>query len=272
MSEKVAAHTFDDETQLPQIPSLKGQVPSDEWAMRVNLAAAFRLVDLFGWSDLLATHLSARVPGSDDHFLINPFGLTFDEVTASSLVKVDPDGKVLSPTPFAINPAGFVIHSAVHMARPEAAAVMHTHTQAGVSIATQKAGLLPLTQHALAVIAHTGDHDFAGIATDLSERERLAADLADHNVLILRNHGLLTVGRTVGETFMWLYRAERACRMQLAFQQSGAEPMEIPRTVQETNIARNKHNNSAQGYRPIGKVEWPALRRKLDRASPGYRD
>jgi len=257
---------------MPQIPSLKGKVPPEEWAMRVDLAAAFRLVDVYGWSDLLATHLSARVPGGEDHFLINPFGLMFDEVTASSLVKVDPDGKILSETPFTINPAGFVIHSAVHMARPDAASVMHTHTQAGVGVATQKNGLLPLTQHSLAVIAHTGYHGFEGIATDLSERESLARDLADHNVLILRNHGLLTVGRTVGEAFMWLYRAERACRMQLAFQQAGAEAVEIPEEIQRTNIARNKHNNSPQGYRPIGKVEWPALRRRLDRIDPSYAD
>jgi len=238
--------------------------------MRVDLAAAFRLVDVFGWSDLLATHLSARVPGPGDRFLINPFGLLFAEITASNLVKVDVDGNILSDTDYDINPAGFTIHSAVHMARPEAACVIHTHTPAGTGVATQKHGLLPLTQHALAVIAHTGYHDYEGIATDLSERERVARDLADNTVLILRNHGLLTVSRTVGEAFMWMYRAERACRMQLAFQQSGAELMAIPEEVQRVTIERNRFNNSERGYRPIGKREWPALLRKLDRIDQTY--
>lgn len=253
-------------------PQTRPPMSDAERAMRIDLAAAFRLVDLHGWSDLLATHLSARVPGPDDHFLINPFGLLFEEVTASSLIKVDVEGNVLSDSDYGINPAGFVVHSAVHMARPDAACVIHTHTTAGTGVATQKDGLLPLTQHALAVLAHTGYHDFEGIATDLDERARLARDLGDNNVLVLRNHGLLTVGRTVGEAFMWMYRAERACRMQLAFQQSGAAAMEIPEDVQRVNIARNRFNNSDQGYRPIGKVEWPALRRKLDRIDPSYRD
>ena len=243
----------------------------EEWEMRVDLAAAFRLVDLYGWSDLLATHLSARVPGPEDHFLINPFGLMFDEITASSLVKVDQEGSILSPTDYSINPAGFVIHGAIHMARPDVACVIHTHTRAGVGVATQKHGLLPITQHAMAVIAQTSYHDYQGIATDLAERESLVADLGDNNVLILRNHGLLTVGRTAGEAFMWMYRAERACYMQLSFQQSGAELNPISEEIQRTTIERNRFNNSERGYRPIGKVEWPALRRKLDRLDPSYK-
>lgn len=243
-----------------------------EWEMRVDLAAAFRLADLYGWSDLLATHLSARVPGPDDHFLINPFGLMFDEITASSLVKVDQGGNILSETEYGINPAGFVIHGAIHMARPEIACVIHTHTKAGVGVASQKGGLLPITQHALAVIAHTGYHDYQGIATDFAERESLVRDLGDNNVLMMRNHGLLSVGRTAGEAFMWMYRAERACYMQLAFQQAGAELNPIPEEVQRTTIERNRFNNSEKGYRPIGRVEWPALRRKLERIDPSYRD
>jgi len=243
-----------------------------EREMRVDLAAAFRLVDLYGWSDLLATHLSARVPGPEDHFLINPFGLMFDEITASSLVKVDREGNILSPSDYGINPAGFVIHGAVHMGRPDVACVIHTHTRAGVGVACQKDGLLPVSQHALAVIAQTGYHDYQGIATDPAERDSLVSDLADNNVLILRNHGLLTVGRTVGEAFMWMYRAERACYMQLAFQQSGAALNPIPEDVQHTTIERNRFNNSEKGYRPIGRVEWPALRRKLDRIDPSYRE
>ncbi len=238
--------------------------------MRVDLAAAFRLVDLFQWSDLLATHLSARVPGADDHFLINPFGLFFEEITASKLVKVDMAGSVLDDTPYRVNPAGLTIHSAVHMARTDVNCVMHTHTTAGVSIATQRDGLLPITQHGMAIIAHTGYHDYEGIATDLDGRSSLAHDLADNNVLVLRNHGLLAVGKTVGEAFMWLYRAERACRMQLAVQQSGAEITPIPDRIQTATIERNQFNNSDHGYRPIGEHEWPALRRKLDRIDGSY--
>ncbi len=253
-------------------PSLKEQVSAEEWAMRVDLAACYRLVDLFGWSDLLGTHVSARVPGEEGAFLINPYGLLFEEITASSLVKVDEEGNILSTTDRHINPAGFVIHSAIHVARPEVACALHTHTPAGVGVATQKDGLLPLTQHALAVIAHIAYHDYEGIATDPSERERLVRDLGDANVLVLRNHGLLTVGRTVAEAFVWMYRAERACRMQLAFQQAGAEPVAIPAEVQEVTIARNRKANSPEGHRPIGVHEWPALLRKLDHVDPSYRE
>ena len=242
-----------------------------EWCARIDLAAAFRLVELHGWSDLLATHLSARVPNTDDQFLINPFGMLFEEITASSLIKVDADGNVLSESDYSFNPAGFVIHSAVHMARHNVMCVFHTHTQAGVSVATQKHGLLPLTQHALSVLAHTGYHDYEGIAMDLDERARIANDLSENNILILRNHGLLTVGQTVGETFMWLYRAERACRMQIAFQQTGAQAMEISEELQNATYERNRFNNSEQGYRTIGKLEWPALLRKLDRIDCSYK-
>ena len=242
-----------------------------EWEARIDLAAAFRLVELHGWSDLLATHLSARVPDTDDQFLINPFGLLFEEITASSLIKVDADGNILSNSAYSFNPAGFVIHSAVHMARHDVMCVFHTHTPAGVGVATQKEGLLPLTQHALAVLAHTGYHDYEGIAVDLGERARIANDLAENNILILRNHGLLTVGQTVGEAFMWLYRAERACRMQIAFQQTGAPPMEISEELQEATYERNRFNNSEEGYRTIGKLEWPALLRKLDRVDLSYK-
>jgi ribulose-5-phosphate 4-epimerase/fuculose-1-phosphate aldolase len=251
---------------------LQDQVSPAEWAMRVDLAACYRLVDMFGWSDLLGTHVSARIPGEEDAFLINPYGLLFEEINASSLVKVDEAGNILSPTEYQVNPAGFVIHGAIHMARPEVACAIHTHTQAGTSIATQKDGLLPLTQHALAVIAHTGYHGYEGIATDMSERERLVRDLGDNAVLVLRNHGLLTVGRSVAEAFVWMYRAERACRMQLAFQSSGAEATGIPEEVQAVTIARNRLANSPDGHRPIGKLEWPALLRKLDRVDGSYRE
>lgn len=249
----------------------RDQMSEAEWQTRVDLAAAYRLVDMFGWSDLLGTHISARVPGAEDQFLINPYGLLFEEITASSLIKVDEEGNVLSETEYDVNPAGFVIHSAVHMALPEISCVLHTHTTCGLGVATQKNGLLPLTQSALTVISATAYHDYEGIATDLDERERLVRDLGDNRVLILRNHGLLTVGRTIAEAFVWMYRAERACRHQLAFQQSGAELMPIPEHVQETTIARNRMANSPEGHRPIGVKEWPALIRKLDRADQSYK-
>ena len=255
---------------MSKVAPLKQKMSEAEWQMRVDLAACYRLVDLYGWSDLLATHLSARVPDADDQFLINPFGLMFDEMTASDLIKVEEDGTELSDSEYSINPAGFVIHSAVHMARPKVACVMHTHTAAGVSVATQEDGLLPLTQQALAVIAQSSYHDYEGIAFDLAERERLARDLGDNKVLFLRNHGVLTVGNTVAEAFMWMYRTERACRFQLAFQQAGAKAKEIPAETIDLTIERNRQANSAGGYRPIGVLEWPALLRKLDRENPGY--
>ena len=241
-----------------------------EWKARVDLAAAFRLVDLYGWSDMLATHLSARIPGTNEHFLINPVGIMFDEMTASCLVKVDIEGNILSDSEFGINPAGYTIHSAVHMGRIDAGCVMHTHTAAGLGVATQKTGLLPLTQMALAVIAQTAYHNYEGPAFDLEERDRLIEDLEDKNVLILRNHGLLTVGKTVAEAFVWLFRAERACRFQLSFQQAGAEATEIPKEIQDVSIERTRKAISASGHRPIGQFEWPALLRKLNRENPGY--
>ena len=249
---------------------VKNNMTEAEHTTRVDLAAAFRLVDLYGWSDMLATHLSARIPGPDEHFLINPVGMMFEEMTASCLVKVDIDGNILSESEFGINPAGYTIHSAVHMGRKDAGCVMHTHTAAGLGVATQKSGLLPLTQMALAVIAQTGYHDYEGPAFDLRERDRLINDLASNNVLILRNHGLLTVGKTVAEAFVWLFRAERACRFQLSFQQAGAPAQEIPKEVQDISIERSKKAISASGHRPIGQFEWPALLRKLNRENPGY--
>lgn len=241
-----------------------------EWKTRVDLAAAFRLVDLYGWSDMLATHLSARIPGPSDHFLINPMGVLFEEMTASDLIKLDIDGNILSDTSRSVNPAGYTIHSAIHIGRKDAGCVMHTHTSAGLGVATQKDGLLPLTQMALAVIANTGYHDYEGPAFDLEERERLISDLQNLNILILRNHGLLTVGKTVAEAFMWMYRAERACRFQLSFQKAGAEAQQISKSVQEVSIERARKAISSTGHRPIGDFEWPALIRKLHRQNPGF--
>ncbi|MGK0171283.1 MAG: ribulose-5-phosphate 4-epimerase/fuculose-1-phosphate aldolase [Gammaproteobacteria bacterium] len=242
-----------------------------EWAVRVDLAAAYRLVDMLGWSDGIGTHISARIPGPEDHFLLNPYGLLFDEITASSLIKVDLNGNALSESEYAVNPAGFVIHSAVHMSNPELACVLHTHTTAGTSIATQRDGLLPLNQHALQVLYTIAYHDYEGPATDYDERERIVSDLADNKVLVLRNHGLLTVGATVAEAFVWMYRAERACRMQLAFQQSGAELNPISNAVQQISMDRSRQFTSANGHRPTGKLEWPAWLRRVERLDPSYK-
>ena len=255
---------------MPDTISTAIEVTESERKTRIDLAAAFRLVDLYGWSDMLATHLSARIPGPNEHFLINPVGTLFEEMTASCLVKVDIDGNILSESEFGINPAGYTIHSAVHMGRKDAGCVMHTHTAAGLGVATQKSGLLPLTQMALAVIAQTRYHSYEGPAFDLGERDRLIEDLSSNNVLILRNHGLLTVGKTVAEAFVWMFRAERACRFQLSFQQAGAPAQEISKAVQDISIERSKKAISASGHRPIGQFEWPALLRKLNRENPGY--
>lgn len=241
-----------------------------EWRTRVDLAALYRLVNHYGWSDLFGTHISARIPDQPDTFLLNPYGYLFEEITASNLVKVDEDGNELDQSENGINPAGFTIHSAVHSAKSDINFVIHTHTAAGTGVSVQRDGILPLTQHSLVVIAQTGYHDYEGIATDLDERERLARDLGDNRVLVLRNHGLLTVGATAGEAFMWMYRAERACRMQLAHQQAGVPVTEVPLDVQQITIERNRFNNSDKGFRTIGKVEWPGLLRQMDRIDPSY--
>jgi len=241
-----------------------------EWRTRVDLAALYRLVNHYGWSDLFGTHISARIPDQPDTFLLNPYGYLFEEITASNLVKVDEDGNELEDSENGINPAGFTIHSAVHSAKSDINFVIHTHTAAGTGVSVQRDGILPLTQHSLVVIAQTGYHDYEGIATDLDERERLARDLGNNRVLVLRNHGLLTVGATAGEAFMWMYRAERACRMQLAHQQAGVPVTEVPLDVQQITIERNRFNNSDKGFRTIGKVEWPGLLRQMDRIDPSY--
>ncbi|MEO7240614.1 MAG: class II aldolase/adducin family protein, partial [Sphingomicrobium sp.] len=197
------------------IPSLEGQVSAEEWAIRVDLAAAYRLIAHHGWDDLIFTHLSARIPGPEHHFLLNPYNLMFEEVTASSLVKVDTAGNPVGPTPFITNPAGFTIHSAIHMERDDAQAVMHLHTPHGQAVSAHADGLLPLTQTAMLVRGDLAFHDYEGVAVDLGERERIVADLGDKNAMLLRNHGTLAVGKTVGECFVRLYFIERACQAQI---------------------------------------------------------
>src|SRR5881275_1023428 len=198
-----------------EIPPMQDRVSPEEWKIRVDLAAAYRLVAYYGWDDLIFTHLSARVPGPEHHFLLNPYNLMFEEVTASSLVKVDMNGLPVEPTPFITNPAGFTIHSAIHMAREDAHAVMHLHTPAGQAVSAHNEGLLPLTQTAMLIRGELAFHDYEGVAVDLDERERLVADLGEKNAMILRNHGTLAVGKNVGECFIRLYYLERACQAQI---------------------------------------------------------
>jgi ribulose-5-phosphate 4-epimerase/fuculose-1-phosphate aldolase len=246
-------------------------MPPEEWAIRVDLAACYRLVHLEGWSDMVSTHISARLPGADHRFLINPHGMLFDEITASSLLTVDSDGKQIEASAYKVNRAGFVIHSAIHMSRPDGLFVLHTHTVATVAVGSQKNGLLPWTQHSLAILGDVAYHDFEGQASRLDERERLAADIGTKRILFLRNHGLLTLGRTAAEAFMNAYRAERACRMQLAMQQARAEIVEVSAEVQSQSIARAGKTYFPGGALDPNVLEWPALIRRLDRLDPSYK-
>ncbi len=242
-----------------------------EWEVRCELAACYHLAAKFGWTDLLSTHISARIPGPAEEFLINPYALMFDEITATSLVKVNQQGDVLSETPHAINRAGFVIHSCIHAARHDVGCVMHTHTRAGAGVATQAGGLLPATQHALVIWEHIAYHDFEGPALDLDEQRRLVADIADKRILILRNHGLLTAGRSIAEAFVLMYRIERACRVQLAAQSGGQALYPVSREVIEKSIQAGREIFGASGFAPEGRKEWEALIRRLDRDGVDFR-
>lgn len=243
---------------------------AEEWEARCELAAAFRLAAMLGWSDFLGTHFSLRVPGAGDQFLINPYGMLFDEITASSLIKVNTAGEKLSESPYEVNRAGFVIHSAVHMGAPQAHCVMHTHTLAGVGVASQKQGLLPITQMALTVWGELRYHDYEGVADNEDERGRIVRDLGDGTMMILRNHGTLTVGRDVAEAFARMNRLERACRFQLAALTGGAEPNRIPQEVVDYTAQQGREINNA-GRAAGGRLLWAALKRRLDREDPGYR-
>ena len=249
-----------------EIPSLKGQVSDEEWAIRVDLAAAYRMVAYYGWDDLIFTHLSARVPGPEHHFLLNPYQLMFEEVTASSLVKVDATGNPVVPTPFITNPAGFTIHSAIHMARGDAQAVMHLHTPAGQAVAAHAEGLLPLTQTAMLVRGDLAFHDYEGVAVDLSERTRIVADLGGKNAMIFRNHGTLALGPSVGECFVRLYFLERACQAQIMALSAGDNINNPPQGSPE--VAAQQGN---VGIALAAKLlAWPALKRKAFRLDPSF--
>ena len=248
--------------------TVRSQVTGEEWALRVDLAACYRLIAMYGWDDLVFTHISARVPGSDEHFLINAYGLLFEEITASSLVKVDLSGDKVLESPHPVNPAGFVIHSAVHEARPDVGCVLHTHTKAGVAVSAQADGLLPISQISLFPYASLGYHDYEGVALNDDEKPRLVADLGDNNALILRNHGLLTTGATVADAFLNMYALETACQTQIMAQSSGAELVMVPQPIVDGILAQAELVTKGL----MGQLAWPGLLRKLDRHDPSFRD
>ncbi len=256
--------------------SLKGKVSEDEWRVRVDLAALYRLVAREGWDDLIYTHISARVPGPEHHFLLNPYGYFFEEITASSLVKVDLDGNVLQDTPYFVNAAGFTIHSAIHAAREDAQFVMHLHTDDGCAVSAQQEGLLPLTQHALITLPRLAYHDYEGIALNLDERERLVADLGDQSVMLLRNHGTLALGPTAAACWNAMYYLEKSCHQQVKALAAGRDKILIaPQAAQDevlrqTGAARANRAQSQAMNSGMGSLLWPACLRRLDRELPGY--
>ena len=239
----------------------------EEWEQRVNLAACYRLMALYGWSDLIFTHISARVPGPEHHFLINPYGMLFEEVTASSLVKVDLNGHKISDSPYDINPAGFVIHSAIHAARPDAKCILHAHSFGGVAVSAQKDGVLPISQQSIFVLSSLAYHGYEGVALNDEEKPRLVSDLGDKNFLMLRNHGLLTIGETIPDAFIGMYNFENACRIQIGAQSGGASLLPIDPRI----IAGAKAQAQAVTKNIGGGLAWPGLLRKLDRLDTSYR-
>ena len=249
------------------IPSLKEVVSAQEWQLRVDLAAAYRLVAAFGMSDLIYTHISARIPGPEHHFLINPYGMLFDEVTASSLIKIDLSCNKLSESPYPVNQAGFTIHSAVHEVREDAGCVLHTHTRAGVAVSAQRCGVLPISQQSTFVLASLAYHDYEGVALNADEKPRLQADLGRCKHLMLRNHGLLTVGSNVPEAFLAMYNFENTCRIQIDAQ-AGGELIEVNPLIVKGVAQAMKVQTGGLG----GAFVWPSLLRRLDRLDASYKD
>jgi ribulose-5-phosphate 4-epimerase/fuculose-1-phosphate aldolase len=251
------------------IRSLEGKVSEEEWQLRVDLAATYRLVALYGWDDMVFTHISARVPGPEHHFLINPYGLMFEEITASSLLKIDTEGNKVEESPYPVNPAGFTIHSALHMNRDDAHCIIHLHSTDGVAVSAQADGLLPLDQHAMSILGDLAYHDYEGVALDLDERERLVNDLGgDKHIMILRNHGTLSVGKTCADAFLRMFFLERACSMQVRALAGGVKlnwPNQgVPEKTQRQGVS------AFDGM--LGALAWPALLRKLDRTDESYRN
>ena len=247
------------------IASLKELVSAEEWALRCDLAACYRLVALYGWTDLVFTHISARLPGPGHHFLINPYGLLFEEVTASSLIRVDQSGNKLSDSPFIVNRAGFVIHSTIHAAREDIQCVLHTHTRAGVAVSAQRCGMLPISQQSTFVLGSLAYHAYEGVALRDEERPRLRADLGDATFLMLRNHGLLTVGRTIADAFLSMYMFETTCQIQIAAL-TGGELTHVQQEILNGVAEAARIQTDGLG----GRFVWPALLRKLDRIDSSY--
>jgi len=248
--------------------TIRDQVSEAEWQARVDLAAAYRLVAFYGWDDLIFTHISARIPGPEHHFLLNPYGMMFEEVTASSLVKIDLDGRKVSDSPYFINPAGFTIHSAVHAAREDALCVMHLHTDYGIAVSAQESGLLPISQQAMFPLASLAYHNYEGLALNEEEKPRLVADLGDKNYMILRNHGLLTVGKSAAEAFLSMYILERACRIQILAQSGDGDLHCVPNDTIDLTAKQMSAVTVGQG----ADLTWPGLLRKLDRIDSSFRD
>ena len=247
---------------------VRKQVSDEEWDLRVDLAACYRLIAMHGWDDLVFTHISARVPGDDEHFLINAYGLLFEEMTASSLIKIDLNGNKVLDSPYPVNEAGFVIHSAVHAARHDAGCVLHTHTRAGVAVSAQADGLLPLSQISLFPLTTLSYHDYEGVALNEAEKPRLVADLGSNNAMILRNHGLLTTGPTIADAFLMMYALETACQIQLLAQSSASELINVPQPIVDGMQAQAEQVLQGLG----GALVWPGLLRKLDRKDGSFRD
>ena len=252
-----------------KIPSREREVSPEEWALRVDLAAAYRLVAAFKWDDLVFTHISARLPGSHDSFLINPYGLMFDEITASSLIKIDAQGNKLDESEFAVNPAGFTIHSAIHAARHDAQCVMHTHALNGIAVSAQKGGVLPISQQSIFVLSNLSYHGYEGVALRDDEKPRLVADLGpSNNFLMLRNHGLLTLGPSVADAFLAMYLFETTCTIQIRAMAGGTELIPVDPRIINTATAQAREATRGVGG---GALAWPGLLRRLDRIDPGFR-
>lgn len=244
---------------------VKSQVSAEEWQTRVDLAACYRLIAMYGWDDVVFTHVSAKIPGTE-HFLINPYGLMFEEMTASNLVKIDLHGNKLMDSPYEINPAGFTIHSAVHEVRHDAGCVLHTHTAAGVGVSAQKEGILPISQQSIFVLSSLAYHDYEGVALNDEEKARLQADLGRANNMVLRNHGLMVCGKSVSDAFLTMYTLQRCCEIQVAAQAGGGELITIPQAILDgaKEAMRKVTRGAGSG------VAWPALMRKLQRVNPGF--
>ena len=257
------------ETSALRIPSRKNQVSPEEWQVRVDLAAAYRLVAAFKWDDLVFTHISARVPGRHDEFLINPYGLMFDEITASSLIKIDAQGNKLDASSYDVNPAGFTIHSAIHAVRHDAQCVLHVHSLNGIAVSAQKQGVLPISQQSIFVLSSLSYHDYEGVALRDDEKPRLVANLGpDNNFLMLRNHGLLTLGGTIADAFVSMYLFESVCTIQVRAMAGGAELISVdPRIISGAQAQAKQVTRGAGG----GALAWPGLLRRLDRVDPGFR-